>query len=102
MNILDTLLLAHLTVLCALLSREYYPDEGTQIFAFVLIPAVVFKLILLFMIVMKFKHCMVQQYNKLFKCIHGSKFAGKVKNLVTDSTETQPLVNPTSSVVEIT
>ena len=42
MNALDPLLLAHLTVVCALLSREYYAEEGTQIFAIVLIPAAVF------------------------------------------------------------
>ena len=51
----STLLLAHLTVLCALLTRGYYSGEGTQIFIVILIPAAVFKLILLLMIVVKLK-----------------------------------------------
>ena len=102
MNALDTLLLAHLTVVCALLSREYYAEEGTQIFAIVLIPAAVFKLIILFIIVNKFKNKMVQWCKKVYKDMCDSKFASKVKDLVTDPVETQPLINPTSSTVEIT
>ena len=103
MNVLDTLLLAHLTVLCALLTRGYYSDEGTQIFIVTLIPAAVFKLILLLMIVVKFKNGAVQLFKKLYKqVIHScSKFARKMKVLVTDSPENQPLIHPTSSVVSI-
>ena len=103
MNVLDTLLLAHLTVLCALLTRAYYSDEGTQIFIDTLIPAAVFKLILLLMIVVKLKNGAVQSFKKLYKqIIHScSKFARKVKVLVTDSAENQPLIHPTSSVVSI-
>ena len=60
MNVLDTLLLALLTVLCALLSRGYYSKEETLIFAIVLMPAAVFKLLLLVMIVAKLKNWTIQ------------------------------------------
>ena len=102
MNVLDTLLLVHLTVVCALMSRENSSEEGTQILAIVLVPAAVFKLIILFIVVVKFKNKVVQWCKKVCKDIRDSKFASKVKGLATDPAETQALLNPTSSTVEIT
>ena len=102
MNVLDTLLLAHLTVVCALMSREYYSEEGIQIFAIVLVLTAVFKLIILFIVVVKFKNKAVQWCKKVCKDIRDSKLASKVKGLATDPAETQALLNPTSSTVEIT
>ena len=45
----------------------YYSDEGTQIFVVTLIPAAVFKLILLLMIVVKLKKGAVKLFKKLYK-----------------------------------
>ena len=62
MNVLETLFLAHFTVICILLSRKYFSQtgDGTQIFAIMLIPAIVFKLPLFFKVCKKFKNVLVK------------------------------------------
>ena len=44
MNVLDTLLLTNITIVCYLLSRQYIDDEATEIITVLLIPAAAFML----------------------------------------------------------
>ena len=43
-NVLDSLLLVHLTVVCLLLSRYYFPGDGVPIFVMMLLPVAMFGL----------------------------------------------------------
>ena len=45
MNVLDTLLLAHLSIVCHLLTRNRFSGEGTQTLIITLIPALLFGLL---------------------------------------------------------
>ena len=105
MNILDTLLLAQFTVVCILLSREYFRGDGTQIFAIMLIPAIVFKLLLFFNVCKKFKSVLIKwrkdrskrDFNHdAFNCLEESEIC------IDDPYEKQRLINPTSTVVDMT
>ena len=55
MNFCNTLLLAHLTVISILFSSKYILGNGTEVFALVLIPAALFKLIVFFKILKMLK-----------------------------------------------
>ena len=52
-NVLDSLLLVHLTVVCLLLSRDYFPGDGAQIFIMMLLPVAMFGLFVVFKIISK-------------------------------------------------
>ena len=56
MTVLDTLLLTHFIVVCLLLSRKYFAGEETQLFAVMLLPAVVLGLFVIFKVIASFKH----------------------------------------------
>ena len=48
MNVLDTLLLTHLSLICHLLARNWFPGSETQILLVVLIPALILVLLIVF------------------------------------------------------
>jgi hypothetical protein len=100
MNVLDTLLLAQFTVTCILLSREYFHGDGTQMFAIFLIPPIVFKMLLLFKICMKFVNVLVNWYKNRSKCDpnNGLEYS---EPCIDEPRERQPLINPTSTVIGI-
>ena len=98
MNILDTLLLAHLAIVCGILSRDYFSGDETQLFVVLLIPVFVFGLFFLFKIHTKFKnslrlvrHCKCYNSKQEFHC--DSKTAG-----IQDQKQ---LISPTSTVIDI-
>lgn len=98
MNVCDTLLLSHITIISILLSRKYFSADGTKLFAIILIPATMFKLIMLFKI---FKRLKV----KLCKgCSKQEQLAvnNHLEESDVDSEERQLLVHPTSTVVDMT
>ena len=93
MNVCDTLLLALLTVISILLSRNYFLGDGTEVFAIILIPAAMFKLIVLFKILKRLK-------KKVTKwCKDCSK--REPEDLEVEAEEMQPLLRPTSTVVDM-
>ena len=104
MNVLDTLLLAQITVVCILLSREYFSGDGTQIFAIMLIPAIVFKLLLFFEICKKFKKVLVKWYKDCSKYDLNHNAFNNLDDaeVIDDPQERQPLIDPTSTVVGMT
>ena len=75
MNILDTLLLVHLNIVFVLLSREYFPGDGTQIYVLFLVPQVVFGLLLLYKLCTMLKN----------------RIIGSCKPYSNDSTAVEPL-----------
>ena len=93
MNVLDTLLLVHLSVVCMLLSREYFPGDGTQLYVLLLVPQVVFGLLLLY------KLCTALKNKIMGSCKLYSNDSTAVEPLVSDNQERQPLINPTFSSV---
>ena len=100
MNFCDTLLLAHLTVSSILFSSEYVLYNGTKVFAFLLIPAALFKSIVFFKIfkmlkkklVKWCKDCSKQEQFTVNDCLEDSEV---------DTEERQPLVYPSSTVVDM-
>ena len=102
MNVLDTLLLAHLTVICILLSREYFIGDGIEAFAVILVPAIVFKLLLIFRVVkMLYTSKLVKWCEDCFKSGFSNKLIITVEDseIADNSRERQPLIDPTSTVV---
>ena len=97
MNILDTLLLVHLNVVCMLLSREYFPGDGIQLYVVLLLPKIVFGLLLTYKLYAIFKNKIVGH------CKHYSKQTNNgtavESSLEQDNHEQQPLINPTFSSV---
>ena len=102
MNALDTLLLAQFTIVCILLSREYFRGDGTQIFAIMLIPAVVFKLLLFFNVCKKLKTVLIKWYTYCSKRDSVNVLEDSEEICVDDPQEKQPLINPTSTTVGMT
>ena len=93
MNVLDTLLLVHLNVIFMLLSREYFPGDGTQLFVLLLMPQVVFGLLLLY------KLCTLLKNKVTGSCKLCSNYSIAIEPLESDDQEQQPLINPTFSSV---
>ena len=91
MNILDTLLLMHLNVVFMLLSREYFPGDGTQIYVIMLVPQVVFGLLLLY------KLCATLKNKIIRDCKLYLNNSAAIEPLEPDNQERQPLINPTFS-----
>ena len=98
MNVLDTLLFTHLTIICVLLSRHYFLGDGNQLFIALLIPVFVFGLLLLLKICTKFKNRLVRQYDQPST---NSKTTVRKENSGPDSKENQPLIDPTSVTIDI-
>ena len=94
MNILDTLLLIHLNIISILLSREYFPDDGTQFFIVLFVPQVVFGLLLLYKICAVLKDKIGRGYCKSFLRPSNDTMAGEYSE-----EEKQPLINPTLGTV---
>ena len=97
MNVLDSLLLSLLAMICLLLSMssEYSSVQGTEVFIIILIPAVIFWLYLVFKLVYKLwkklKHCcfvLIMEKTRMF-------------NIDKCSQQSQLLTHPTSSTVTI-
>ena len=95
MNVLDTLLLANITIVCYLLSRDDV-DESTEIIIVLLMPATVFVLYIIYrvfplsFIIKKISHCWKLCWIKIKTSIQDS-----------ESDQVQPLLAPTFSVIEI-
>ena len=98
-NLLDGLLLAHMTVLFTLLAREYDPRNEVQVMVIILLPAVVFGLIIIFKILCKFKNSVKVCKEHLARKLNrkNAEYSRQV-----DSRETEPLIAPTSSTVDLT
>jgi hypothetical protein len=100
MNVLDTLLLAHISLMCHLLSREWFSGAETQLLIVSLIPALAFGLLLLVKLCSKLRKCRaLKQCIKVRCCLLLRKQAetGSVNSPVTSEDE---LMRPTSSTIE--
>ena len=98
MNVLDTLLLAHLSIVCHLLTRNRYSGEGTQTLIITLIPALLFGLLPFLKLFKMIKNtATVRQY--LFGCCQRKQIANDVDNTVSDDEPTKALKTPTSSTI---
>ena len=95
-NILDSLLLAHLTTMCLLLSRDYFPSDETQLFIVVLFPIVVFGLLVIFKLIAKCGIRLSRQYKGCCKLCKKLVMHGETVNQ-----SSRQLVNPTSSFIDI-
>ena len=101
MNVLDTLLLTHTTVICVLLSRKYFPSEVIQLFVVLLIPTFVFGLLLLFKVCIKVKDRLARYCKNNRKQQANGETAVTVGKSRLDSCEQHPLINPTSTIIDI-
>ena len=105
MNVLDTLLLANITIVCYLLSRQYVDDEATEIITVLLIPAAAFVLYTIYRTFpLSFTRKKMRQCWKF--CWNATKiirFSATTNNCDTDfdePTQEQPLLAPTVSVID--
>ena len=94
MNVLDTLLLVHLNVVFMLLSRKYFPGDGTQVYVILLIPQVVLGLLLLYKLCAMLKNKIIKDCKRLYL-----DDSAVVEPVEPDNQEQQPLINPTFSSV---
>lgn len=101
MNILDTLLLAYISLVCHLLSREWFSGAETQILIVGLIPALVFGLLLLVKLCSKLRKC-----RALKRCIKVSWCCLPLREQTETVSDNSPdtsedeLMQPTSSTIE--
>lgn len=93
-NILDTLLLAHISFLCHLLTREWFPRAEMQILIIGLIPALVFGLLLIGKLCSKLKKCRLFKWSTKVKCCQRKQAESNV------SSPENELMHPTSSIIE--
>ena len=98
-NVLDSLLLAHFTVVCLFLSRDYFPGDETQILAVILFPTAMFGLFAVFKVIAKVRigpsrryKCCCEWCKQLFK--HSETVAIENHN-------SRQLINPTASFIDI-
>ena len=95
MTISDTLQISHFLVVCLLLSRDYFTGEETQLFAVMLLPAVVLGLFVIFKVIASFKFIKL----KYWKCC--------CRRHHSDGSETERIVHhqklskPTCTIVDI-
>ena len=92
-NVLDSLLLAHLTVVCLLLSRDYFPGDGAQIFVMMLLPVAMFGLFVVFKIFSKC-HCRLQLVSLYKYCCKRCKQLFKYTQICDQNNSSRQLVNP--------
>ena len=99
-NILDTLLLAHTSVICQLLTREWFPGAEEQILLIGLIPAIVFALILILKLCYKLtnRRALTQiTRERCFMKLKCCQTESNVSNFDSDDDESN---HPTSSIIE--
>ena len=89
-NILDSLLLVHLTVICLLLSRDYFPGDGAQILVMTLLPVAMFGLFVVFKIISKC-HGRLQLYKY---CCKWCKQLFKYTKICDQNNSSRQVVNP--------
>ena len=99
-NVLDSLLLAHLTVACLLLSREYFPGDDTQIFAVILLPTALFGLLAVFKVIAKVRNGLLKPYKHCYSCKWFKQLFKHGDTVAIEKFRT--LGNPTASVINIT
>ena len=97
MNVFDTILLGQLTFMSKMHTSDYYDGMGTQIFLVNLIPAIALVVCLLYVKVIK-----VYKFRCCRRCVKNSQTEDDLVNSllesnVRDRSETQPLLNSTSS-----
>lgn len=92
MNVLDTLLLAHLSIVCHLLARNWFSGADTQILIVALIPALVLGVVVVIILCWKSK-------NRLLGCCQIKKKQVLVDNIVADDDVRLALNKPTSSTI---
>lgn len=97
MNVFDTILLGQLTFMSKMHTSDYYDGMGTQIFLVNLIPAIALVVCLLYAKVIK-----VYKFRCCRRCVKNSQTEDDLVNSllesnVRDRSETQPLLNSTSS-----
>jgi hypothetical protein len=87
-NILDSLLLAHLAVIYVLFSRDYFPGDGVQMFAMILLPATMFGIFAVFKIISKYlpllrvcRYC-CERCKQLFKYTKANTIHDQSRQLV--------------------
>ena len=97
MNILDTLLLAHISLMCQLLTREWFSGAETQILLICLIPALVFGLLLIVKLCSKLRKCRALKWCIKVRCCQRKQTETSVSS--PDVSEDE-LKHPTSSTVE--
>ena len=102
MNVLDTLLLAHITAVCQLLSTDHFPTNGNIIVFYVLLlPAIVFGLLLVINVCYKVKKKAVEYYTLHWR----TRCLPEVGNSVLEQSndQRQPLVmqSPTSVIIDV-
>ena len=100
MNILDTLLLAHISLVCHLLTREWFSGAETQILIIGLIPALVFGLLLIGKLcseLRKYTHCRALKWCTKVKCCQRKQTETNVSSPDINKDE---LMHPTSSTIE--
>ena len=98
MNILDTLLLAHISLVCQLLMREWFSGAETQILIILLIPALVFGLLLIVKLCSKLRKCRALKWCiKVIRCCQRRQTETSVSS--PDVSEDE-LMHPTSSTIE--
>ena len=95
MTVSVILLHAHLLVVCLLLSRNYFTGEETQLFAVMLLPAVVVGLFLTFKVLASFKS-IVLTHSKCYTCRCRTDCSESVKIV-----HHQKPSKPTNTVVDI-
>lgn len=103
MNVLDTLLLANITIVCYLLSRDYDPDESVEITVALLMPATVFVLCMAYRVFQPAYFIIKKNICHCWK-LHWSKIKASTQCRDTDydeSNQVQPLLAPTFSIVGI-
>jgi hypothetical protein len=89
-NVLDSLLLAHLAVICLLLSRDYFPGDGVQIFVMILLPTAMLGLFVILKIISKYLPLLrVYRY-----CCERCKQLFKYTKTNTIHDQSRQLVNP--------
>ena len=100
MNVLDTLLLAHLSIVCHLLTRNRFSGDGIQTLIIILIPALLFGLLPFLKLCFKvIKITGIRQY--LLGCCQKKQIENDVGNTISDvkATHVQTLKTPTSSTI---
>ena len=97
MNILDTLLLAHLSLVCHLLTREWFSGAETQILIICLVPALVFGLLLIVKLCSKLRKCCALKWCTKVRCCQREEIVTDVSSHDVSDDE---LKHPTSSTIE--
>ena len=99
LNALDSLLLAHFTVLCLLLSRDYFPGDETQSLVVMLLPSTVFGVFVIFKIIAKYRLWLLRWYECC--CKWCKRLFKHSENVVVKNYHSRQLINPTATFVDV-